>query len=476
PFMSSEEPTGRATRVTTSEGATPMMLAGRQSRRTWLAAALLLPFGAALPACRRERSSTSGAPESLPDLPEPPPAVANAAEARRHAGARLTYYAESVGIGAAIDRALGGRFAEETGVEIRVVPRPRDATETYAGYQRLFQARSADVDVLTLDVIWPGTFAHHLLDLGPSLGEAAAQHLAAIVQNNTVNGRLVAMPWFTDFGMLYYRTDLLRKYGYERAPETWDEMEEMARRIQAGERAVSRAFTGFVWQGKAYEGLTCNALEWVASHGGGALLDGRAPTIDNPGAARALARARGWIRGISPAGVTGYEEEDARNVFQGGNAAFMRNWPYAYAAGNAEGSRIRGRFDVAPLPHEPGQPSAATVGGWEVGVSRYSRHPEAAIELTRYLVSPEVQRYRALVGGYIPTITAVQRDPEVARAMPFLERLAGVTLVARPASQAGPRYNEVSIAFYQGVSKALRGTPPGEALRQIEQRVRRALR
>lgn len=454
-----------------------MRSGGTQTRRAWLAAALAIPAAAALGGCRRRgRSGVSGGVEGSPDLALPPPPVPLPEEARRHAGARLTYYAESVGVGAAIDRALGGRFAADTGVEVRVVPRPRDATETYAGYQRLFQARSADVDVVTLDVIWPGTFAPHLLDLGPGLGGAAAEHLEAIVRNNTVGGRLVAMPWFTDFGMLYHRTDLLEKYGYAGPPATWDELEQMARRIQAGERPARRAFAGFVWQGKAYEGLTCNALEWIASHGGGAILDGRAPSLDNPRAARALARARGWIRDISPAGVTGYEEEDARNVFQGGNAAFMRNWPYAYAAGSSAGSLIQGRFDVAPLPREPGQERAATVGGWEIGASRYSRHPEAAIELVRYLTSPAVQRWRALVGGYIPTIPAVQQEPDVAKALPFLSRLAGMVLVARPSTQAGARYNEVSIAFYQGVSKALRGTPPEEALRQIEQRIRRALR
>src|SRR6185369_14984761 len=119
---------------------------------------------------------------------------------------------------------------------------------------------------------------------------------------------------------------------------------------------------------------------------------------------------RGYIRTISPAGVTGYEEEDARNVFQGGNAAFMRNWPYAYAAGNAKGSRIEDRFDVAPLPREPGCESSATMGGWTLGVSKYCRNAEAAAHFVGYVCSPEVQRFRALVGGYIPTLPAVQRE------------------------------------------------------------------
>ncbi|EYF03271.1 ABC transporter substrate-binding protein [Chondromyces apiculatus] len=453
-----------------------MAHAGRENRRTFLAAGLLCPLAAALPGCRGDASAPSGEAETLPEVGLPAPAVPGADEARRHAGGRLTYYAESVGIGGAIDRALCGRFTADTGISVNVVMRPRDSTETYATYQRLFQARSPDVDVVTLDVIWPGTFAAHLVDLKPALGTAAAAHLEALVQNDTVEGRLVAMPWFTDFGMLYYRTDLLQKYGYGGPPTTWDELGQMAERIQAGERPSSRVFQGFVWQGKAYEGLTCNALEWVRSHGGGNLLEGRTPTVNNPEAARALARARSWIRAISPVGVTGYEEEDSRNVFQGGNAAFLRSWPYVYSAASAEGSRVKGRFDVAPMPHEPGQPSVATAGGWQLGVSTYTRHEGAATALVGYLSSPEVQRFRALAGGYIPTLQAVQRDPAVVRKLPFLERMAGATLVARPSSDAGPRYNEISIAFYQGVSKALHGTAPEEALEQIAQRMQRALR
>lgn len=446
-----------------------------QKRRTFLAGAAACACSALLLHCA-PRSSDRQSPSRKPELDIPPPPVPRAADAHRHAGEKLLFLAESLGIGAAIDRALALRFYEDTGVVVSVVPRPREATETYASYQRLFQARSADVDVVSLDVTWPGTFAPHLFDLAPILGDAATHHLDAAVRSVTVGGRLVAMPYFSDFGILFYRADLLDVHGYDRPPATWDDLEAMARRIQTAERTKNRAFVGFVWQGKAYEGLTCNALEWIFSSCGGRILEDRTPTINNPNAARALARARGYIRTISPVGVLGYAEEDARNVFQAGNAVFMRNWPYAWAAGNAKGSRIAGLFDVAPLPHEPGCESAATLGGWTIGVSKYSRSPEAAARFAGYLCSPEVQRYRALAGGYIPTIPAVQREPDVASALPFLEKVAGATLVARPSAEAGPRYNEVSIAVYQGVSKALYGTPPADALRMIERRIRRALR
>ena len=469
-------------------------------RRAWLGGSLLLILAAVLPGCSENKAPAGAAPTgaaptgaaptgtgsaaapaaAAPASPEtikaPAPAVPNAADAKKFAGAKITFYGDSVGIAAALDKTMAQKFTADTGVVVNVVPRPKDATETYATYQRLFQAQSADVDALMVDVIWPGAFGQHLVDLGPKLGEAAKQHVENIVKNNTVDGKLVAMPWFTDFGMLYYRADLLKKHGFEKPPETWDELEQMAKKIMDAEKPANASFTGYVWQGKAYEGLTCNALEWVYSHGGGTIVEGGKPTVNNPQAAKALARAKGWVGTISPAGVTGYEEEDARNAFQGGNAVFMRNWPYAYAAGNDEKSPIKGKFDVAPLPHEPGQKSAGTVGGWQIGVSKYSKNQDAAIEFVRYMTSPEALKYRALVGSYIPTIPSVQSDPEVVKALPFLAKLKDVTLVTRPSNTTGARYNEASIAFFQGVSQALQGTDPATALQQTEQRLQRALR
>src|SRR5690606_33444534 len=138
-------------------------------------------------------------------------------------------------------------------------------------------------------------------------------HFAGIIANNTVEGRLVAMPWFTDAGLLYYRADLLVRHG-ERVPETWEELAAIAGRIQRAERAAGNdRLWGFVWQGRAYEGLTCNALEWIASYGGGRIVDdeGRI-TVANPRAVEALRVASSWVGAISPRGVLNYAEEEAR--------------------------------------------------------------------------------------------------------------------------------------------------------------------
>ncbi|MEX1157469.1 MAG: ABC transporter substrate-binding protein [Thermomicrobiales bacterium] len=403
------------------------------------------------------------------------PEVPNATEASAFSGASLTYYGDGVGIGNQLDETLAAKFSEATGITIEVIPRPEDATETYATYQRAFESESGDIDVMMVDVIWPGAFAPHLLDLGPAFEGATDQWYESIVENNTIDGKFVGAPWFGDFGILYYRTDLLETYGYDGPPTTWDELEEMATTIMEGEAANNPNFAGFVFQGAAYEGLTCDALEWIASVGGGTIIEDGEVTVDNDEAKAILDQIGSWVGGIVPTGVTSYREEDARNAFQGGNAAFMRNWPYAYSLGQADDSAVVGVFDVAGLPAGDGMDSVGTLGGWQLAVSAYSEAPEAATEFVKYMVSPEVVKWRAIVASFVPLIIEVAEDPEVIAAQPYLENLAGVTRVTRPSQATGENYNQVSTEFFQGVNEILTGGSADEIIPTVAQRIERLL-
>jgi trehalose/maltose transport system substrate-binding protein len=217
-----------------------------------------------------------------------------------------------------------------------------------------------------------------------------ADFFPRIIENNTVDGRLIGIPFFTDAGLLYYRTDLLEKYGYQKPPNTWEELTEQAQKIQEGKRKAGKPdFWGFVWQGNSYEGLTCDGLEWKDNFGGGTIIerDGRV-SIDNPNALKALELAKSWVGTISPRGVTNYKEEESRNVWQSGNAAFMRNWPHCYAPGENKDSSISGKFPVTVLPKGSSTGKhAATLGGWQLMVSEYSKNPAVAADLVRYLTS-----------------------------------------------------------------------------------------
>ncbi|MCP4405761.1 MAG: ABC transporter substrate-binding protein [bacterium] len=353
-------------------------------------------------------------------------------------------------------------MAENSDIEIKILAGPQNATDLLGLYLQFFEAKSTEVDVVQIDVIWPGDLANNLLDLFQFEGvkEVVEGHFPAIVENNTVDGKLMGIPYYTDAGMLYYRTDLLEKYGYDGPPATWDELEEMAKKIQDGERADNPDFWSFVWQGNAYEGLTCDALEWVKSSGGGSIVepDGTI-SINNEAAVAALERAAAWIGEISPPGITGFGEEDARRLWQAGNSAFMRNWPYAYSLGNADDSAIKGKFDIAPLPGAEVGQSAATLGGWQIAVSKYSANPEAAAKVAMYIASEKVLKARAIGGTFLPTIMSLYKDPDVLNTHPFMGRLYDVFInaVARPSTITAPKYNQVSTKFFNAVYDVLTG-------------------
>jgi len=373
-------------------------------------------------------------------------------------------------------------WAEASGNQVNVISTPNSATERLALYQQILAAGSADIDVFQIDVIWPGILASHFIDLSEHVDqEQIEQHFPAIVENNTVDDALVAIPWFTDAGILYYRTDLLEKYG-KQPPVTWQELAETAKEIQDGERAEGNdKMSGFVFQAKAYEGLTCDALEWIDSFGGGTIVeeDGSI-TINNDKAIAALDFAATWIGAIAPEGVLNYAEEESRGVFQSGNAVFMRNWPYAWALGNADDSAIKGMIGVSALPKggEDGK-HTGVLGGWQLAVSKYSANAELAADLVKHLTSYDEQKRRAIKGAYNPTIAALYEDEEVLDANPFFGNLyeTFTNAVARPSRVTGAKYNQVSSEFYNAAHEVLSGkTDAAASLEALEGRLDRLSR
>jgi trehalose/maltose transport system substrate-binding protein len=359
-------------------------------------------------------------------------------------------------------------WATKTGNHVKVVTSPTSSSEKLALAQQLLAAGATDVDVFSTDVVWPGILGSFFLDLKQYSGGSEKQHFDAIIANNTVDGKLVALPWYTDAGLLYYRSDLLEKYK-EKPPTTWEEMTATAKKVQDAERkAGHKDLWGLVFQGKAYEGLTCNALEWVASFGGGTIVgsDGKI-TINNPEAAAALDLAATWIGSITPPGVLNYEEEESRGIFQSGNAVFMRNWPYAYQLSQSADSPIKGKVGMTTLPKGTGANarSAATLGGWNLSVSKFSKHPKEAAELALYLTGPEEQKRRALTGGYQPTIKSLYEDKEILAANPSFAMLVGTfsNAVPRPSTATKGQYNQVSSAFWTAVQNVLNKQGNGKA-------------
>jgi len=350
----------------------------------------------------------------------------------------------------------------KTGNEAKINKMPALLDDAIPLYQQLLAAKSTDVDVLFLDVIWLGMFKNNLLDIKDMVPAAEKDaHFKSTLGAGDIGGELIALPAYMDVGLMFYRKDLLEKYGMQ-PPKTWDELAAQAKEIQEKERAAgNNDFWGYTWQAKSYEGLTCDAIELIASNGGGTIIadDGKV-TIDNPNAAEAIEKAKTWIGTISPEGVLGYDEEASRAVFEAGNSAFHRNWPYVWGTSQGGGGPLVGKVGMMPLPvGKAGEKSSGCLGPMYYGVNKYSAKPELAVEFTRFITGPEMQKMRAIEGAYNPSISALYTDEEVLKKLPFLKDTepAFADSATRPSGYTGTSYNRVSQAFYRAVHDMLAG-------------------
>ena len=353
------------------------------------------------------------------------------------------------------------QFTKETGIRVKLLSAPEGAVETLDAWRSLLESGAKTPDVYAVDVIWPEILADNLLDLKAFVpAQEIATHFSELIANNTVNGKLVALPCLVDVGLLFYRTDLLRHYGYSTPPRTWQELETIAARIQAGERARGQKdFWGFVWEGASSESVTCNALEWQASEGGGAIIENNMVTVNNLETGRALERAAHWVGTISPPGVVAYKEWDAYNVWQAGQAAFMRNWATSHFGELIQGSITKDQFDIASLPRGRAR-IATTVGGRAYAVSRHSLYPREASMLVRFLCRPDTQLNRIRKIGGSPTIPELYNDPGMLAANPYFSTILKTyrnDKVWRPSTKTGKRYPDISRAYYTTVHEILEG-------------------
>lgn len=371
------------------------------------------------------------------------------------------------------------RFEAETPHKLEFIDLPRASDEKLSMLQQIFATKDSKVvDVMAIDVVWPGVLDRHLLDLTDKVKDLEPAFFPSVWQNNIVNGRIKGVPNFIDAGVLFYRSDLLEKHG-EQPPKTWQEMARIAAKIQDAERAAgNKNLHGLVLHAKAYEGLSCEALEWVASFGGGSFVgaDGSV-SANNPKAVAAFKMAASWIDTIAPKGVLGYQEEEARAVFQNGDAVFMRNWPYAYLLSQDDSSPVKGKVGMMLLPSggEGGQ-HAAALGGWQWAVSAYTKAPEASIALVRILSDAQTQKQNFLQMGVSPSRLDVYEDAEVQAKGPHLALLkeAFASAVARPSTATRGEYPKVSKAIWNAAYDALSGRASAEAaLADLDGRLKR---
>lgn len=357
--------------------------------------------------------------------------------------------------------------------EIEVVQRrtPDAADQRHQLYVQWLNAGASTPDVLQLDVVWTPEFAAAgwILSLDRFGVEREAFFPATLVANSWADS-LYALPWFVDVGMLYWRTDLM-----DRPPRSFSELTALGR-AATGSDTVEY---GLVWQGARYEGLVTVFVEHLGGFGGRILSPDGQVVVDSPEAVRALTYMRDavYADGIVPEAALTWHEEETRFAFQNGQAALMRNWPYAFSLLSDEGeSRVAGRFSVAPMPASPaGRPTAA-LGGSQLAINANTDHPDAAWALIEFLTRPEQMLERARVVGQYPTRPALFDDPRLGQSIGApLDEVRRIVEGATP-RPVTPVYTQLSEILQIRLHRALtRQQEPGPALRAAADEMRELL-
>jgi trehalose/maltose transport system substrate-binding protein len=391
------------------------------------------------------------------------------------------------------EQGIAERFKEKTGATVTIIPAPSDTTQRLNAYLQQLSAPQQidnwrkdavnDVDVYAIDAISIGTISPYVVDLTPYFKRELRQQafIPSIIANNMIEGKLLSIPWYADSGLLFYRKDLLKQYDIPEPPKSWRNLETAASRIQQGERQKNPYFWGYIWQGKEYEGLTCNALEWQASNGNPTLVNSKGEiTVNNPQTIAAFEQARKWINTISPPSSITYDEGQTFETWMDGNAAFMRNWPYAYIASQEAGWAEGDNVGVAPLPK--GDDSEASnvgvLGGWQLAVNAASRGKEkqAALKFVQFLTRQDTQKDLAIKTGKLPTREALYDDQSMLKQLDYPRNLDLRAIiknaVSRTANLQSEIYPSISQAYFEEVHKILIGEKKAEtAVKDIEKKL-----
>jgi multiple sugar transport system substrate-binding protein len=350
------------------------------------------------------------------------------------------------------------------GLSAKLLEFPTSADEQRNQFVQRQEAKSPECDVFFSDVIWTAEFAAQkwLLDMTDYVNSRKAEFIPSTLETIHFDNKYFGVPQASDAALMYYRTDKVSGG----VPQTWQQLYQ-----EAGSKG------GIVYQGASYEGLTCDFLELAFAAGGKVLSDdGKKSAINSPQNLKALQfMVDGVKQGDAPRAVTTYMEEESRRAFESGKPAFMRNWSYAYALGNAKGSKVAHKFKVAPFPTFEGGTSAAVLGGHNLVISAFSKNPKGAVTLIDYLTSPETEKVNAAQFSITPTLSATYSDPEVQKAMPFADALKK-NVEAAHARPVSPVYPQISQAIYKNVNAALAGQEsPQDALKKADSQINSAL-
>ncbi len=446
--------------------------AARRSTRTWQVAALVAAGALAAAGCSSSSSSSGTTSTSSTPAGGTSTAPGNATSGT------VNWWASPINTsGKDVRQVLISDFEKANpGIKVTLTSAPTDTDTNRATLATDISGGSATPDVFMGDVIWPAQFGAHQLAVPLSNYLPAsyfAQFAPGLVAGATYKGQVYGSPLFEDQGFLYYRKDLLTKENLP-VPTTWEQLQSEAEQLQK----AGLVKYGYVFQGASYEGLTCNYMEFLASAGGTATkADYSTATLDSPASIKAVTFMRSLVTsGVSPSAVTTFQEAQAMSTFASGQAAFLRNWDYAYADSQVPGTPTVGKVGVAPMPTFQGMPTPgySNIGGWNLYINPHSKNIAADLTFIKFMASTQAQMDLVTVSSSIPTVESVRTSPSVIAESPVLATVPKTKLVPRPAGT--PNYPQLSTAIYQNVNSALAGsTSPSAAMSAAQSAANTAL-
>jgi multiple sugar transport system substrate-binding protein len=364
-------------------------------------------------------------------------------------------------VSGAFHKTIAAFNKSQSAIKANLLELSESADEQRSQLVQRLQAKSSECDVMGIDVIWTAEFANQkwVKDLTQVIAQRHSEFIPSTVATGVYHGRNWAAPYNSNAALLYYRTDQVKQ-----APTTWEQVYSDAAKDH-----------GIVYQGAAYEGLTCDFLELLYSAGGSVVSpDGKSSTVDSPATRRVLDfMVKGVKDGAAANGVTTYMEEESRRYWEAGKATFMRNWPYAYALGQ-KAPAIKGKFQIASLPGIDGKPGAGVLGGTQLAINAYTDNPGASLAVVNYFTSPVGQRY--IGESATPPVTkAAYQDPAVRKAIGLPDAIEKAIGAAKP-RPVSPVYPQISEAIYNNVNAALAGkTSTDAAVKTMNSQINKAL-
>ncbi len=347
--------------------------------------------------------------------------------------------------------------AQHPDEKARLIELPEDADSQREKMIQNAQTKSDAYDVLVTDVVWTSEFAANRVIIPlPENAFPLDKMLKPVIDTTKYLDKVYAAPSSSDGGMLYYRTDLLKAAGIAKPPTTWQEMIDDCKKIQATPQGKGAGC--YAGQFEKYEGLTVNASEVINGAGGQVTDDSGKPNVDTPEAVKGLDfLVNGFKDGYIPKEAITYKEEEGRRAFQGGKLIFQRQWPYQYNLANGdEGTQVKGKFAVAPLPGLDG-PGASSLGGHNLAISTYSKHKKSALDFIKFYTSEQNQKANLELASQAPTFANLYDDKSLQEKYPYLTTLRDSINNAVPRPKV-VRYGDASTAIQDAAYAALTGT------------------